>query len=82
MSGERVRVSDVRHELKPQIFKVIKKYARAGWTLRRQGHKFYFYCPCGEDWVRVDGTPRNPDRRAKQIELEIKRCPDRHRPRR
>lgn len=82
MGDEWPKVSDVRDELKPPIYRVIKKYAKSGWRLRRQGHKFYFYCPCGEDWVRIDGTPRDADRRAKQIEQEIKRCPTKHRPKR
>lgn len=49
-----------------------------GWTLTPSGHKYRLLCPCGVSYVRVDGTPRDPDNHARRILREAARCPDRH----
>lgn len=47
------------------------------FRLRKQGHGFYLYCPCGGRnlGVRVDHTPRNPTWAAKKIKYSVARCP-------
>lgn len=78
MPSEFISVSAVRAEIDDAVFRVLRTYEAVGWRLRRQGHKFSFYCPCGSSRVRIDGTPRNPQQHAKRIEREIGHCPDRH----
>ena len=49
-----------RREVAPVIYQLLADLIGAGWRLRRQGHKFYLYCPCGDPQgrIRVDGTPQ------------------------
>lgn len=77
---EWVRVADVQREVDDKILAVLEEFEPLGWRLRRQGHKFRFYCPCGPNgtMLRVDGTPRNPEQQAKRLRREIGHCPDRH----
>ncbi len=73
------RVSSVRREVDPQIFAALIKMEEHGWKLRRQGHKFYAYCPCPEpphSKIRIDGTPKNPSNQAKRILREAAHCPE------
>ncbi|GAB4083311.1 hypothetical protein GCM10028783_42620 [Modestobacter muralis] len=78
--GDWVDVSAVRREVDPAIYSVLQDLEAANWRLRRQGHKFGLYCPCGEGgtWIRVDGTPRNPAGQARRIKRQAALCPDRH----
>lgn len=48
------------------------------WTLRESGHKYRLLCPCGSGYVRVDGTPRDPDNHARRILRQAALCPDDH----
>lgn len=73
-----IAVSSVRREVHDEVFEVLEEYEERGWRLRRQGHKFYFYCPCGNSKVRIDGTPRNPSGAARRIRRELSYCPERH----
>lgn len=73
-----VAVSSVRREVDTEVFAVLEDFEPKGWLLRRQGHKFYFYCPCGHSKVRIDGTPRNPSSAARRIRRELSYCPERH----
>jgi hypothetical protein len=72
--------ASIRRELDPAIFAVVSDLMRKGWRLRRQGHKFRMYCTCPDapPGIRVDGTPRNPSRRAVQIERQAAHCPNQH----
>ncbi len=77
--GDWLDLSAVRREIHQDTYEVLESLVAAGWRLRRQGHKFLIYCcPCGADWVRVDGTPKNPTNQARRIRREAARCPDRH----
>ena len=79
--GDWVELRDVRRELDKDIYDILKPLVAAGWTIRRQGHKFRIYCPCqgeGASTVRVDGSPQNPGTAARRIERHAARCPDRH----
>lgn len=78
VTGEWVSAQDVGREVSPVVHRVLKELETKGWRLRRQGHKFYLYCPCGTGRIRVDGTPQNPDSQAKRIRREAERCPQRH----
>lgn len=73
-----IAVSSVRREVDDEIFAVLEEFEAKGWRLRRQGHKFYFYCPCGNGKVRVDGTPRSPSSQARRVRRELGHCPDRY----
>jgi hypothetical protein len=75
---EFIAVATARREIDDAVYRVLLKYELKGWGLRRQGHKFYFYCPCKSNSVRIDGTPRNPQQQAKRIEREISHCPELH----
>jgi len=48
------------------------------WRLVKQGHLYHLLCPCGQDFVRVDNSPRNPESHARRILREAARCPDDH----
>jgi len=61
-----------------EIYGLLQKYERLGWVLKRQGHKFRFFCPCGLNAVSVNGSPQNAKRHADRVEREIGHCPERH----
>lgn len=44
-SGEWVDPKDVSGEIHKDVLAVVRVLAVSGWRLRRQGHKFYMYCP-------------------------------------
>ncbi|HZL05997.1 MAG TPA: hypothetical protein VFE45_11380 [Coriobacteriia bacterium] len=73
-------VSAVRREVDPEVYAVLVVLDARRWRIRRQGHKFRAYCPCGSDGssVRIDGTPRNPSQHARRVLREADHCPDRH----
>ncbi|GAA3430539.1 hypothetical protein GCM10018954_001400 [Kutzneria kofuensis] len=56
----------------------IQELVDAGWTVVEQGHRYRMWCPCNEMWIRVDGTPKNPEGHARRMLREAARCPDRH----
>ena len=68
----------VRNEVDPLVYDVLKDLETEGWRVRRQGHKFYLYCPCGGGKIRVDGTPKNPGNQARRIRKIAGHCPNRH----
>jgi hypothetical protein len=78
--GEWVDPKDVSGEIHKDVLAVVRVLAVSGWRLRRQGHKFYMYCPCGSNGaqLRVDGTPRNSTQRAKILLRDARRCPGQH----
>lgn len=77
-SGEVVAARSVRREVHKSIYEVLVEAEQDGWAVRRQGHKFWLYCPCGQGKVSVPGTPRSGDWAARRIRRDIRRCPDRH----
>ena len=63
MAPQWITLADVgRREVDPIIYDLLADLTAKGWRLRRQGHKFYVFCPCGDPGgkIRIDGTPRNP----------------------
>lgn len=79
--GDWVAASDIRRETKPPVYEVLLDAEELGWRIRRQGHKFRIYCPCGGETgttIRVDGTPRNADSHSERVRREMRHCPDRH----
>ncbi len=78
VSGEWVSAHAVRGEVSSVVHEVLKSLETKGWRIRRQGHKFYLYCPCGGGRVRVDGTPQNAENQARRVRREAERCPHRH----
>jgi len=76
--GEWVDPSGVRREVPDVIYELLLEALERGWRLRREGHKFRLYCPCGKGTIRVDGTPRSPEWAARRIRRDMARCPDRH----
>ena len=58
VAPEWITLADVgRREVDPVIYVLLADLTREGWRLRRQGHKFYAFCPCG------DPGGQDPDRR-------------------
>ncbi len=59
------------------VRKVLLQLVQDGWTLRAEGHWGKLYCPCESTCVKitVGGTPRNPEREARRILQEGRRCP-------
>ena len=81
MAPEWITLADVgRREVDPVIYVLLADLTREGWRLRRQGHKLYAFCPCGdpEGKIRIDGTPRNPTVLARRARREAAHCPNRH----
>lgn len=78
-SGEYIdAASDARQELKAEVYSVVKDLMANEWRLRRQGHKFKLYCPCGAVKLTVNGTPQNAANHAKRLRRLAAHCPDRH----
>lgn len=81
MSGEWITLADVgRREVDPVVYDLLVELIGRGWRLRRQGHKFRVYCPCGDlrGMVRIDGTPQNPENHVRRARREAARCPSEH----
>ena len=78
--GDWVTLRQVRREIDDDVLKALEPLEEAGWRLRRQGHKFGLYCPCGPGgtWVRVDGSPKNPRTALRRIRQQVALCPDQH----
>lgn len=74
VSGEWVTASKLRYEVDKDTAKVLEDLESAGWQFRRQGHKAYAYCPCGEHRVRIDGTPKNPTGQARRVKKAAAVC--------
>lgn len=74
------QASDVRRELPPEVYAVLADLMSRGWRLRRQGHKFRVYCPCGDGagHFAINGSPRNPAAHARQLARQAARCPEQH----
>ena len=79
-SGDWVDLKDVSSEIHKDVLAVVRVLTSSGWRLRRQGHKFYMYCPCGSDGaqLRIDGSPKNSTQRAKILARDARRCPGQH----
>ncbi|MCA1703496.1 MAG: hypothetical protein LC808_09655 [Actinobacteria bacterium] len=60
------------------VREAIEQLIARNWTLQESGHKYRLLCPCGEGYVRVDGTPRDPANHARRILRDAAKCPDRH----
>lgn len=75
-SGDWVDPKDVSSEIHKDVLAVVRVLTSSGWRLRRQGHKFYMYCPCGSDGaqLRVDGSPKSSTQRAKILARDARRC--------
>lgn len=77
-NGRWVDPKSVRREVADAIYEALLDAQEQGWRLRRQGHKFRLYCPCGKGTIRVDGTPRSPEWVARRVRRDLAHCPDRH----
>ncbi|KQH76842.1 hypothetical protein AO501_23335 [Mycobacterium gordonae] len=81
VAWEDADLADARRVLHKDIFAVVQwAIDEKQFRLRKQGHAFALYCPCGgrNPFIRVDGTPRNPTWKAKTIRRSVNRCPDQH----
>lgn len=81
VSGQWITLADVgRREVDPVIYDVLVELTARDWRLRRQGHKFYAYCPCGDPRgkIRIDGTPQNPANQARRALRQAGHCPADH----
>jgi hypothetical protein len=81
VAWESANLQDARRKLHKDIYDVVE-YAvqERGFTLRKQGHGFALYCPCGgrSPFIRVDGTPGNPTWKARKLRRCVSQCPDQH----
>ena len=65
--GEWVTVKSARSEIGyPQLYALLLVKEAEGWELRRQGHGWWFYCPCNGQhdprkagMVTINKTPQN-----------------------
>lgn len=79
MPPDFIELADVgRREVPDVIYELLSELVGGGWRIRRQGHKFYLYCPCGTGKIRIDGTPQNAVTQARRARREAARCPDNH----
>jgi hypothetical protein len=56
----------------------LKDLVKQGWTLRAEGHWGKLYCSCldgGCTTIPVSGTPKAPERHARDIMTRARRCP-------
>lgn len=81
MAPQWIELSEVgRREVEPVTYRLLEDLVAQGWRLRRQGHKFYVFCPCGDPGgrIRIDGTPRDAETQARRARREAAHCPDDH----
>jgi hypothetical protein len=80
MSGEWVSASDVASEVHKDVFAALLELEAGGWRIRRAGHKFQVYCPCGRGGAKfsVGGTVSNPGNVARRIRRNAEHCPEHH----
>lgn len=81
MAWEPADLNEARRKLHKDIFTVVKwAVERRNFRLRKQGHAFALYCPCGgrAPFIRVDGTPGNPTWKARRLRRSVSNCPDQH----
>ncbi|BDH55958.1 hypothetical protein MTP03_08970 [Tsukamurella sp. PLM1] len=76
-------LQDVRNAYKGEtdLCAAVEYAMGKGWTVRKQGHKFRLYCPCGGDLGKqfgLGGTVRNSTATARRVRRTVDRCPDRH----
>jgi hypothetical protein len=78
-SWPETELDEAQRALHKDIYAVVEwAVNEKDYRLRKQGHGFYLYCPCGQrdlGMVRVDHTPRNPTWVAKKIKHAVARCP-------
>ncbi|MGW4364491.1 hypothetical protein ACWEKT_02505 [Nocardia takedensis] len=78
MTGKPIDKSEARSGLKPPVYKAVAKWLDNGFTLYGGDHKFVLRCPCdSHGWMSVNGTPRDADNHAKQIDRWAQKCPER-----
>jgi len=79
-TGDWVEFRDIKSEIDKDMRPGVEALVAKGWRLRRQGHKFRAYCPCGhpEGQTRIDGSPKDMQRHRDRLERAAELCPDRH----
>jgi hypothetical protein len=81
MAWEPADLDEARRTLHKDIYAVVEwAVQERKFVLRKQGHGFALYCPCGgrSPFIRVDGTPGNPTWKAKRLRRSVSHCPDQH----
>ncbi|TQN33208.1 hypothetical protein FHX37_3212 [Haloactinospora alba] len=58
-----------------EVREVLRKLAKDGWRLTKEGHWGALYCPCGCLRIQVPGTPGTSSRAARRIAWSARRCP-------
>ena len=70
----------VRRSMAPEIYDVVIELHRRGWQLRRQGHGWRMYCPCGDRAGQfvIPHTPPSPGNVARRMRRNAELCPGAH----
>ena len=81
MAWDEADLEQARRKLNKDVYVVVHwAVNERRFTLRKQGHAYALYCPCGgrKPFIRVDGTPRNPTWYARRLKRAVNHCPDHH----
>lgn len=75
-----VAARDERSSMRPEMYAVVVELEAQGWRLRRQGHGWRMYCPCGAGGAAfpIPHTPANPANVAKRLRRNAELCPNSH----
>ena len=46
MRDDQMSLAELRRQVPPEVYRAVEEAVNKGWTLRKQGHKAYLYCPC------------------------------------
>ncbi len=80
MRDDQMSLAELRRQVPPEVYRAVEEAVNKGWTLRKQGHKAYLYCPCeqGGGKCAIPGTPKSAGNTARRIRRNLEHCPDAH----
>lgn len=83
MAWDVATLADVRNAYKGEtdLCAAVEYAMSKRWIVRKQGHKFRLYCPCGGRDGKsfgLGGTVKNPTSKARYVRRTVDKCPDNH----
>ncbi|GLY32151.1 hypothetical protein Kisp02_55160 [Kineosporia sp. NBRC 101731] len=66
--------SVIRQECGPATAGMVIMLMAHGWRVRRQGHRFRLYCPCGEASLPYSGASHDDVSHAARIVRQAAHC--------